>query len=243
MTPLDKAKTRIYFQDRSHQENVDFLTIMPKVALSADSALNDIQDILSIDRSKNLDLIGRVVVQDRSLVVDVAMPVVRFGDDGQTDNVNYTRYGVAQYGNAQYQPLKYLKVNNRFGDTKSRFSQKTIKDDAAIYDEYYRLILKSKVVKNTSSATLDEIITAVKYIAPSADSVEVIDGEDMSFGLRIYGKISAAERYVLKQKNVVPEPQGVKYTGFIEVFDLTRSGDKSNRFGDESSQFAGYKGA
>ncbi|AUR88366.1 protein of unknown function DUF2612 [Vibrio phage 1.112.O._10N.286.46.B11] len=243
MTPTEKAKTRILAQDRVYTKNVDFLTIMPKVAESTYQACLDIQDILSVGRSKNLDLIGRVVVQDRTVIVDQEMTVVRFGVDGTTVYADQSQYGRSQYGDGQYsRPVKYS-ANYRAGDRSARSSAKSIKDDSGLSDEYYRHLLRAKISKNNSEATYDGIISAVKFIAPGADSVEIIDSEDMTFGIRIYGKISGVARNILNQKGVIPEPQGVKYNGYAEIFDLTRVGDNSNRAGDKSAQSAGYKGA
>ena len=46
-----------------------------------------------------------------------------------------------------------------------------------------------RTAKNNSEATYDGIISAVKFIAPRVDNVEIIDSEDMTFSIRIYGKI------------------------------------------------------
>jgi hypothetical protein len=243
MTPTEKAKTRILAQDRVYPKNVAFLTIMPKVSESAYQACLDIQDILSIDRSKNLNLIGRVVVQDRTVIVDQEMSVVRFGVDGTTVYAGQSQYGRSQYGNAQYSIPVSVRVNARSGDQSARSSAKSIKDDSGLSDEYYRHLLRAKISKNNSEATYDGIISAVKFISPEVDSVEIVDPEDMTFGIKIYGKISGVARNILNQKGIIPEPQGVKYTGYAEIFDLTRVGDTSNRAGDTSAQSAGYKGA
>lgn len=243
MNPLDKAKTRILAQDRAYPKNVNFLTIIPEVAESAHQACLDIQDILSIDRSKNLDIIGRLVVQDRTVIVDAEMAVVRFGADGTTIYTGQSQYGRSQYGNAQYSKPISVRVNVRSGDLSSRASAKRIKDDQGLSDEYYRHLLRAKISKNNSDATYDGIISAVKFISPEVNTVEIVDSEDMTFGIKIYGKISGVARNILNQKGIIPEPQGVKYSGYAEIFDLTRVGDKSNRSGDKSAQSAGYKGA
>ena len=243
MTPTEKAKTRILAQDRVYPKNVAFLTIIPKVADSAYQACLDIQDILSIDRSKDLNLIGRVVDQDRTVIVDQKMEVVRFGVDKITTYPNQSQFGRNQYGNGQYSKPFTVEAKHRSGDSSSRSSAKSIKDDSGLSDEYYRHLLRAKVSKNNSEATYDGIISAVKFISPGVNSVEIIDSEDMTFGIRIYGKISGVARNILNQKGIIPEPQGVKYNGYAEIFDLTRVGDNSNRAGDTSAQSAGYKGA
>tara|TARA_B100001063_G_C16779142_1_gene569418 strand:- start:30353 stop:31093 length:741 start_codon:yes stop_codon:yes gene_type:complete len=243
MNPVDKAKTRILAQDRAYLKNVSFLTIIPEVAESAHQACLDIQDILSIDRSKNLDLIGRVVVQGRTVIVDQEMTVVRFGIDGSAVYSGQSQYGRSQYGNAQYSIPVSIQVNNRSGDLSSRASPKRIKDDQELRNEYYRHLLRAKISKNNSYATYDGIISAIKYISPEVNLVEIVDSEDMTFGVKIYGKISGVARNILNQKGIIPEPQGVKYSGYAEIFELTRANDTSKRFGDKSAQSAGYKGA
>lgn len=243
MTPTEKAKTRILAQDRVYPKNVDFLTIMPKVAESAYQACLDIQDILSIERSKNLDLIGRVVVQDRTVIVDQDMEVVRFGIDGSTTYTGQSQFGRSQFGDAQYSKPVSIYVENRCGDLSARSSPKKIRDDQGLSNEYYRHLLRAKISKNNSDATYDGIISAVKFISPEVNIVEIVDSEDMTFGIKIYGKISGVARNILNQKGIIPEPQGVKYSGYAEIFELTRANDTSKRFGDKSAQSAGYKGA
>ena len=103
-------------------------------------------------------------------------------------------------------------------------------------------LLKSKVAKNTSEATIDDIIEAVKIIATSADVVTLQDSEDMTFSLEIFGNLSAIEREILLQDGVVPKPQGVRYLGFVETTDLVEFGNQDFEMGDELSQMAGYTG-
>ena len=88
------------------------------------------------------------------------------------------------------------------GDPAAQMSETSIGADKQLQDMYFRPLLKSKVAKNTSEATIDDIIESVKLIASSAESVKLQDSEDMTFSLEIFGNLSAIERDILACKMV-----------------------------------------
>lgn len=234
---------RIYAQYRDKPKAVAWYGITPSIGNEICSAYNSIVNSYDIDSNEGaqLDVIGRLIGTNRSIIVDVAMDVCEFGAELQVNN-NYIGYGNTQYGAGQYNGAITLTPDCEMGDPASQMSEISIGSDAQLKDMYFRPLLKSKVAKNTSEATIDDIIEAVKIIATSADVVTLQDSEDMTFSLEIFGNLSAIERDILLQDGVVPKPQGVAYLGFVETTDLVEFGSQDFEMGDELSQMAGYTG-
>jgi hypothetical protein len=105
-----------------------------------------------------------------------------------------SQFGRSQFGGAQFVPA--VGVN-----------------DQQVKNDTYRLLIKAKIAKNNSDATLDSIIEAIKFIV-STDSVSILDNEDMSF-LVSFGSLTSLELTVLNNFNIIPKPQGVKFDGYI----------------------------
>jgi len=124
-------------------------------------------------------------------------------------------FGAAQFGAAQFRPGS--------GST-----------DQDLNNNIYRLLIKAKIAKNTNDATLDGIINALDFIIETQD-IKIIDPEDMSFSL-VFDELTDLERIVLTSFNIIPKPQGVRFTGYTELAAVTQFGRQ--QFG--STQFA-YK--
>lgn len=186
MNPVEKASTRVLAQDRQFNKNFQFLTIYPRVAMSMYQAAQDIKNILNIDKSKDLDLIGRVV------------GVRRLHEEKPLNG--------RSLGN------KRCVVGNKYAMCKAA----TWDQAKDLSDEIYRMVLKSKVIKNTSRATLMDIERGVSSFVKSSN-VHVIDEQDMSFRLKFIGQMSPVERYVIDNYDIIPRPQGVKFLGFTQT--------------------------
>ena len=186
MTPLEKASTRILAQDRQFSKNFQFLTIYPKVATSLYQAAKDIQNILNIDESKDLDLIGRVVGIRRS---------------------------------HEEKPLNGRSLGNKkcvVGNKYSMCKAATWDQAKDLSNEIYRMVLKSKVIKNNSRATIMDVERGVSSFVKSSN-VQVIDEQDMTFRIVFIGQLSTVERYVIDNYDIIPRPQGVEFSGFTQT--------------------------
>jgi len=186
MMPIDKARTRIISQDREYEDNVSFLLAVPEVAGDIYQAAQDIQNILNIDESKNLDLIGRVVGV-RRFHEDIPLSGRSLGNKACVMGNKYAMCKAATWDNAKN-----------------------------LSDEIYRMVLKSKVVKNNSDATIMDTERGVSSFVTSSN-VRVIDGQDMTFRLVFIGLLSAVERYVIDNYDIIPRPSGVKFMGFTQT--------------------------
>ena len=82
-------------------------------------------------------------------------------------------------------------------------------------DEIYRILLRAKIAKNNSDATLDSIVSAVQFVTGIRD-VAVDDREDMTFTVVFSDPLTITQRNIFNTYDLVPKPQGVKFLGFVE---------------------------
>ena len=115
--------------------------------------------------------------------------------------------------------------DNECGDTSVQCSATSIADDADLSDEYFKRILKAKIIKNNSQATIHDTLRAVQFIAPELLIVRLNDNEDMTFSIEFAGVADPITRSLLLNNNLVPRPSGVQFKGFLEIHDYTQCGD------------------
>lgn len=148
-------------------------------------------------------------------------------------------------GTVSLNPALFAEITNDpgiFGDETAMFSALSIDQDAQMSDDLYRLAIKSKIIKNNSYATIEDILFGMNFLLPNADVIRITDGEDMSFSIEFYGNITELERWALVNASLVPKPQGVNFNGFLEGYGYVEFGDESQQFGDTLAQFTGFIG-
>lgn len=112
--------------------------------------------------------------------------------------------------------------------------------DGAVDDEVYRLLIKSKILKNNSDATLDTIVDSIQFIS-DATNARVLDHRDMSFSLIFQNELTDKERYILNVFDIVPRPQGVRFRGFVEEGNAAQYGSGVQY--NDGTQYGRYFGA
>ncbi|BCQ68250.1 hypothetical protein PEQA60_22400 [Pseudomonas sp. Eqa60] len=208
---------RIYAQYRDKPKAVAWYEIAKKLGGSIEAAAQAVRKSYDIDTAvgEELNVIGRIVVAPRSFVGSMPM------NPGLFD----------------------LTDGDEFGDDEAMFSALTIDQDGQLSDELYRLVIKAKIIKNNGDATIENILDGMNFLLPKAEVLRVTDGEDMSFSIEFYGQISNLERFALLNAGLVPKPQAVRFSGFLEGFEMVEFGDLDAEFGDEEAEFSGYIGA
>lgn len=209
---------RIYAQYRTKPKAIAWYNITRSLAAEIDSGANAVRLMYEIDTAEGaqLDTLGRIVVIDRNYITPVAMTPPQFANS--TDNPG------------------------EFGDSSAMFSELSIDSDAQLTDDLYRLIIKSKIIKNNSDATIESILFGMNFLLPNAEVLRITDGEDMSFTVEFYGNITEVERYALLNSTLVPRPQGVRFGGFLEGYEYVQFGDDNEQFGDTYAEFVGTFG-
>ena len=206
---------RIYAQYRNKPNAVAWYAITRELADEIDTAAQAVRHMYGIDDNvgAQLDIIGRIVVADRNFLANTPLVVCQFGD-----------------------------VDAEFGDLDAVFSELFIGTDSQMSDEFFRLVIRAKIVKNNSDATIESILDGITFLIPGADVVRVIDGEDMSFSIEFQGNITDLERWALLNAKLIPKPQGVRFNGFLDSYIPSEFGDVDAEFGDTDAQFHGYVG-
>lgn len=89
---------------------------------------------------------------------------------------------------------------------------------ALLPDEYYRLILKAKISLNQWDGTTDGIRSLWGEIFDGY-TMDVVDHQDMSMTLKIYGLNSLFESEFISHSYLAPKPEGVRvnYEFVLEV--------------------------
>ena len=90
-------------------------------------------------------------------------------------------------------------------------------------DAIYRSVIRSQIAQNNSFATIDGIIEAVEFVTQD-EVLELIDGLDMSFTIVFDDPIDPVIRDLILTIDLLPRPQGVKFSGFIEPQALPKFG-------------------
>lgn len=204
---------RIYGEYRDKPKAVAWYKITEDLAAGICQAASDVRLSYDIDSQEGvqLDVIGNILVINRNTLTDILFPVYECGD---TD---------AQCGNDEIQ-----------------CSQPSLgQSESALSDEYFRILLKSKIAKNNSMATIDDLIAAIS-ITLSGKRVTVQDNEDMSFSFSILDPISDIERTLITTKDIIPKPQAVRLVGFLEEAGIVQCGDDTLQCGDVAAECVGF---
>lgn len=207
---------RIYAQYRTKPNAVAWYKIIPDIAEEFVPGLEQVRNLYDIDGNvgAQLDIIGRVIVQDRAFTGQISLDPALFD----------------------------LTDGGEFGDTEAIFANPTVDQDSQMSDELYRIAIRAKIIKNNSDATIDSILDGMNFLLPNAEMLRVTDGEDMSFSIEFYGQITNLQRWALLNGSFVPRPQGVNFNGFLEGYQLPEFGDTDLEFGDTDAEFVGFIG-
>lgn len=210
------SNTRIYSQYADKPKAVKWYNIVPDIADELFNVSEDVRTSYDIDLSvgAQLDVIGRIVVIDRSFESQVTYEVdTQFG--GSNDQ--------SQFGG----------IDSQFESTGTPISNE-------VSDAIFRVLLKAKIAKNNSDSTLDGIVHALSYITNSSP-IQVIDNENMTFSVSFGTSLNDIERFVFDTFDIMPRPQGVKFLGYVDEDNITQFGG-SFGWGDTRANFGQYFG-
>jgi len=208
-TTLDTVPSRIYAQYRGKPKLTAWLNICRDLGLQLSDVFAAIRKTYDIDTSSGdrLDTIGHIVVLSREFEGKVVMNPYRWG------------YGPSVC----------------FGGQNIRFIPETIFGKSDVADDIYRILIKAKISKNNNSATIEGILQTVRFIT-DVSLVYVVDNEDMSFRLEFGEILNPITRFCLQNFDIIPKPQGVRLSGYIELPYVTYWGG-SRTWGGSTAYF------
>lgn len=206
---------RIYAQYRTKGKALAWYNIVKSLAAQIENAADAVKVMYEIDTAvgAQLDILGRIVVVPRNFVQPSMLKVTQFASAANNPG--------------------------QFGNPDDMFSALSVDSDSQMTDDLYRIVIKSKIIKNNSDATIESILFGMNFLLPNAEILRITDNENMTFSVEFYGNITDIERYALLNSTLVPKPQGVDFNGFLEAIDYVQAGDSSKMFGDVKAQFVG----
>lgn len=78
---------------------------------------------------------------------------------------------------------------------------------AEVSDALFRRMIKAKIHKNNSAATIDEIAAATNYILDT--EARLLDGQDMTMRPIFYDYLDPGSQQLVNDYDLIPRPQGV----------------------------------
>jgi hypothetical protein len=181
----EKALGRVIWQYRGGVKFNAWIAILPDISAARISGpAYQVASLINIDTAtgEQLDICGRIAgIPSRPKVRSDELAA--FGYKGSA--------GAQPYGVAPY---------------KGRFD---IVESIPLPNYLYRLAIKAKIVKNTSSATIDDVKRGVEFILGPSYTASVIDLQDMSMRVILNKEIPFNVRALLEIFDLVPRPSGV----------------------------------
>lgn len=109
----------------------------------------------------------------------------------------------------------------------------------SLSDDLYRMVIKSRIWKNHTDATIDNILLGIEFIT-GAKGARLIDNENMTFAIEFTEELTDLQRDAITYYDVVPRPQGVLFGGFDETILTGQWGGSGAQFG--RGNYARYLG-
>lgn len=202
--PIDHVAlglSRVAKQFQNSPKFLAYLTTLLQMNQTVETLLQSMYELPDIDQMSgvNLDVIGRIVGISR--VIPNAIELVYFGFDGFADQTIFGELGQNGIGSRLYD----------LGDP--------ISESTSLGDVEYRLLLKAKIMKNTSHATGEDIENVLSFVF-GAPIVNVDDFGGMNIGLSIGQQLTQLEQAILTQIDLLPRPACVLIVS-VTSFDPT----------------------
>jgi hypothetical protein len=217
------ARARVATQ---YTESVKFLATLSSLCATAqelEDALLSVKQITDIDLSVGvqLDTIGSIIGISR--VVPNAIALAFFGFADTPSGMTFGEEGAS--------------AGARFRDELEPYTAST-----TLGDPEFRLLIRAKIVKNHSTGTADDILEGMAYIFQGATNV-IEDVGGMRIKIGIGRALTAVEKILIKQLDLLPRPAGVQLTSLVSFDDDSYFGfsdqPTAKGFGEESSSTTG----
>lgn len=206
----EQAQSRVYAQYRNKPKAMDWIAINGELGNEIETAYQGIVTSYDIDNANTdeLDILGRIVVIGREYESQLLVP--QFGCND---------------------------TNVECGEISVECTPQNLTEDQVVSDSFYKLLIKAKIAKNNNDATLDGIISAIgELLGTPLSLITIQDNEDMSFSVTIGRPLSSIERIALTVFDIIPKPQGVELSGFIELPNIVSCGESWAECGDDRAE-------
>lgn len=173
-----------------------YILVFLQEALVAADTINDLIDIFDIDRAegKHLDLIGRIVGQyERPWYDTTNIPWFSFGDGSGGDA------SLAGFNNGRLWDGRTI---NLPGNPNLVVAE----------DDIYRMFIKTKIYKNSTDGTVQNILDALEVVTGRND-IRIDNANDGTMSINIVGDLTPVgdfEKVFIENYDLLPMPAGVE---------------------------------
>jgi hypothetical protein len=215
VAPIDHVSVGLSQVIKQYQNSPNFLAYLSSILSMSNDIENVLQSLLTLPNidavsGVNLDVIGLRVGQTRQITKGINFPY--FGFQDTPNGEGFGELGDSSYG----APFA------EYGEVQTETN--TLNDAA------YRILLRTRIIKNHSQATPENIMDALAYLF-SSSWVSASDTTPMHMVLAIDRYLSPLEIAIFTTLDILPRPAGVMLDGLITY-------NPTNYFG-----FAGQVGA
>lgn len=211
ITPFDEIDYTSEGLDRVTQQFKDdpvyqaYLKIVLDSINSVQTALKDLKQLRSLDTAtgKQLDMIGTIIGQSRTLVDYNAFPY--FGFNGSTGAETFGTIADSSVGGVF---RSYLQEEG---------------SAATVDDETYRFLIRARIIANTTRATPEAVIAGINFITQNTNTT-LVDGPNAHITIEVMNTLTDFQKYFLQglssQGSIIPIPISVSanYVYFEEDY-------------------------
>lgn len=183
------------------RESTNLISYIRTLLLEADNLEQVFCDLLEkrwIDTAEGvqLDILGSIVGQSREFIDAEIFDYFGFFDNSQAQS---------------FGTITNPSVGGRF-----RLVDEPTTGIRQLVDDEYRLFIKARIVRNSTSSTPEEIISQIRYIFDSP-LVLFVDG-DTRYEVSIGRRLGLNEKSILVDTDIVPKTAGV-LASYVTEFD------------------------
>lgn len=203
-----QAQKRILWQYRNGENFKRWIDTLPAIGQEAiEKPADMIRNILDIDRQvgAQLDILGRIVGVKRQAIVVEDATAVFDLGGGQ------------------------------LGDVDGQLTAQSYDSESPFGDDVFRLLIRARISRNNSDATIDGITDALAFIVGDG-LTEVRDNQDMTFSVVFAEILTTPQRFAIENYDIIPRPQGVELLGYTEAPLFTQLGGDASSLGEYWAQ-------
>ena len=193
------AESRLATQYRDSLKLIAYIKALLYEADTLESVLRDLLENRWIETAVgvNLDILGSIVGQSREFI-DAEI----FDYFGFADNPIAQSFGT----------LSDVGIGGRF-----RAVGEATQGIRLLADDEYRVFIKARILRNSTSSTPEEIITQFRFLFDSP-IVIIREGLKASYEISIGRRLSLNEKSIISQTNIVPKTAGAS-ASYVTEFD------------------------
>lgn len=234
---LSQGRDRVGEQFKNKAVFDAYLKLAMDALNEVQASYKDLMQLRSLDtaRGSQLDLIGSIVGQPRTLIDYTALPF--FGYEGAPSAQSFGSSTDATVGGIW------------------RGSNQTEGGAATLDDETYRFLIKCRIIANTTRATPEAIIAGLNFITGNTNS-SVIEQPNAHITIELQDNLTDLQSYFIRglsaQGSIVPIPIGVTvdyvlfagdYFGFLEDMNASTLSTLTGGYGSSYGQNYGVASA